>query len=99
MGEWKRPAALCFVKDRLYLVEEADKEVDEEGELIYPRTHLQGRRIFVMSLQGDTLQVYTNPVEGQLFSGDVLCCFDGKLLTPVCLPSNHFKDMVALCGV
>merc|ERR1712194_765913 len=99
MGEWKRPAALCFVKDRLYLVEEADKEVDEEGELIYPRTHLQGRRIFVMSLQGDTLQVYTNPVEGQTF-GQTLCCFDGKLLAPA--RHGHvgaFDEMVALCGV
>ena len=78
-GEWKRPAALCFVKDRLYLVEEFDYGKDEEGELINP---LRGRRIFVLSLQGETLQVYTHPVEGQLFS-DVLCCFDGKLLAPV----------------
>ena len=58
-GEWKRPAALCFVKDRLYLVEAADDVMDEEGELINP---LLGRRIFVLSLQGDTLQVYTHPV-------------------------------------
>ena len=78
-GEWKRPTGLCLVNDRLYLVEEADEEEDEEGELVYP---LQGRRIFVMSLQGDTLQVYKNPFEGQTFSGD-LCCVDGKLLAPV----------------
>ena len=77
-GEWNRPAGLCFVKDRLYLVEEADEE-DEEGELAYP---LQGRRIFVLSLQGDILQVYMHPVEGQIFK-DVLCCFDGKLLAPI----------------
>ena len=63
------------MKDRLYLVEEEDVD----GELINP---LQGRRIFVLSLQGDVLQVYTHPVEGQFFR-DVLCCFDGKLLAPV----------------
>ena len=57
--------ALCLVKDRLYLVEGADDLEDEEGELLYP---LRGRRIFVLSLQGDTLQVYANPVEGQFFS-------------------------------
>ena len=57
----------------------ADYDQDEEGERINP---LQGRRIFVLSLHGETLQVYTHPVEGQLFS-DVLCCFDGKLLAPV----------------
>ena len=61
-GEWKRPQALCFVKDRLYLIEEADDDEDEEGELINP---LQGRRIFVLSLQGDTLQVYTHPSRGK----------------------------------
>ena len=78
-GEWKRPIALCFVKDRLYLVEQDDDDMDNEGELVNP---LPGRRIVVLSLQGETLQVYTNPVEGQLFSGD-LCYFDGKLLVPV----------------
>merc|ERR1740130_2398338 len=36
-GEWKRPVALCFVKDRLYLVEGIDElDVDDEGELIDP---------------------------------------------------------------
>ena len=95
-GEWKRPAALCLVKDRLYLVEEEDKEVDEEGELLYP---LCGRRILALSLQGDTLQVYTHPVEGQFFSGDVLCCFDGKLLAPVRDETGVFVGMVALRGL
>ena len=61
-------------------------EEDDDGELIYP---LQGRRIFVLSLQGDTLQVYTHPfvrppgpfVEPLTFWG--LCYFDGKLLASV----------------
>ena len=80
MGEWKRPEALCFVKDRLYLVEQVDNaSVDEWGELMNP---LQGRRIFVLSLQGDTLQVYTHPDEGQAVKNS-LCYFEGKLLAPV----------------
>ena len=62
--EWNLPQALCFVKDRLYLVEEAEHDEDEEGELIDPQ---QGRRIFVLSLQGETLQVYTHAYEGQFF--------------------------------
>ena len=96
-GEWKRPLALCFAKDRLYLVEKANDE-GEEGELIDP---LHGRRIFVLSLQGDTLQVYTNPVEGQFFD-DSLCYFDGKLLVPVFRRLRHsdaVEEVVALCGV
>ena len=93
-GEWKRPEELCFVKDRLYLVEEASYGKDEEGNLINP---LQGGRIFVLSLQGETLQVYTHP-EGQLFDG--LCCFDGKLLAPVRDRHSCFvRAVVALCGV
>ena len=32
-GEWKRPLTLCFVKDRLYLLEEYDDE-DDDGNLI-----------------------------------------------------------------
>ena len=94
-GEWKRPLALCFVKDRLYLVEDADHSKDDDGNLINPR---QGGRIFVLSLQGDTLQVYTHPGEGQIF--DKLCCFDGKLLAPVRdRQSNFVRAVVALCGV
>ena len=97
-GEWKRPRSLCFVKDRLYLVEETDDEEDEEGELINP---LQGRRIFVLSLQGETLQVYTHPVEGQIFSHG-LCCFEfdgkAKLLAPV-QDDGKFVEVVALLGI
>ena len=108
-GEWKRPLALCVVKYRLYLVEVADYDQDEEGERINP---LQGRRIFVLSLQGDTLQVYTHPDEGRLF--ETLCYFDGKLLAPVFrkamgydggpwlsknLSKHGIEDLVALCDV
>ena len=90
------------MKDRLYLIEEADDDEDEEGELINP---LRGRRIFVLSLQGDTLQVYTHPDEGQTF--ETLCCFDGKLLAPVrrkilsgrtALRISSTVEMVALSG-
>ena len=56
------------------------------------------RRIFVLSLQGDILQVYTHPVEGQTFEG--LCCFDSKLLAPVLdRRLGIINTTVALCGV
>ena len=64
-GEWKKPEKVCFAKDRLYLVESV---LGQEG---------VGRRIFVLSLQGDTLQVYAHP-EGHQF--DSICPFDGRLL-------------------
>ena len=92
-------------KDRLYLVEDEDdegEEDEEEGEGEDGR--LCGKRIFVLSLQGDTLQVYTNPVEGQIFYG--LCCFDGKLLAPLMTKKTMFSvycyehvGVAALAGV
>ena len=82
------------MKDRLYLVEEADEEEDEEGELIYPQP---GRRILALSLQGETMQVYTHPlIEGQTFES--LCSFDGKLLAAVKC-HDLYEGVVALCGV
>ena len=93
-GEWERPIALCFVKDRLYLVEEENNEEDEEGELVNP---LPGRRICVLSLQGNTLEVYQNPFEGNTFTfSETLCCFDGKLLAPVQGSGGVFVGVLAL---
>ena len=86
-GAWKKPDALCLVEDRLYLVEQDDEDYDEEDEdeeVAFYNLHA-GRRIFVLSLLGETLQVYTHPFEGQhdgQFS-DALCYFDGRLLAPM----------------
>ena len=78
----------------MYLVEENNTEQDEEGELVNP---LPGRRICVLSLQGDMLEVCQNPIEGNSFTfTDTLCCFDGKLLAPVQGLSGVFVEAVAL---
>ena len=74
-GEWKRPVGLCFVKDRLYLVESC---VDDEYGPCKDNLAC-GRRICVLSLQGKTLQVYPVPAEGIRFSGTPIY-FDSKLL-------------------
>jgi hypothetical protein len=94
MGEWKKPRALCLVEDRLYLVEENDYEEDEEGERINPQ---QGRRIVVLSLQGDTLQVYTNPHDGQIFNA--LCYYDGKLLATCTVIRDYHSVCVGIMGL
>ena len=96
-GAWKKPDALCLVKDRLYLVEQDGKdceEGDDEVALHYLQT---GRRIFVLSLLGETLQVYTYPLEEGQFEGcssegrftDALCYFDGRLLAPIASFDGH----------
>ena len=81
-GEWKRPADLCFIKDRIYLVEDGSSEDEEDdGEEDASATNpTHGRRIFVLSLQGETLQVYTVPFASRHYVGEELLYFDGKLL-------------------
>ena len=84
-GEWRSPLSLCCAKDRLYLVERDPSE--DEGHDVHALNEdeganlLQGRRILVLSLEGDILQVVTHPT---LPTADFnwLCCFDDKLLAP-----------------
>ena len=59
---------LCFAKDRLYLLEQS-----------YSEAPVQGRRVLVLSLQGDILQVVTHPTEPTAVFRSI-CCFDRKLL-------------------
>ena len=96
-GEWQRPGALCFVKDRLYLVERAYDADNPE----YNHDPKCGTRIIVLSLQGDILQFYRNPVEGQTFDGRTLCYFDGKLLATLNegdVSANVVNSVMALAG-
>jgi len=82
-GEWRSPESICFAKDRLYLVERDPvddfHEEDEDGESVDPAFPLQGRRILVLSLQGDILQVVMHPTEPTA-KFQRICCFDRKLL-------------------
>ena len=99
-GEWRSPERLCFAKDRLYLVE-GDREEDEDEESVDPAFPLQGRRILVLSLQGDILQVVTRPTEPTA-TFQSICCFGRKLLASY----NYFRaeggtrcGMLALQGL
>ena len=90
-GVWKQPSSLCVIKDRLYLVEshtnsgQGSQIGQEFGPSPYQdNTQTRGRRIFVLSLQGETLQVYPIPArQWNSFSTGELFCFDGKLLVPI----------------
>ena len=89
VGEWRRPMSLCFAKDRLYLV-----EVDSDGD--DTALPVQGRRILVLSLQGDILQVWTHPTEPTA-TFDSMCCFDRKLLATHC--TIPYYRVLALQGL
>ena len=100
-GEWKKPKSLCCIKDRLYLVEadedEDEDEYDEDGEDRVEDGKRRGQRIFVLSLQGETLYI-SPPIEGHVFSD--ICAFDGKLLAAYTLPGRCPVDgVIALRGV
>ena len=74
--------SLCFVKDRLYLVE---REYEYESLHLVRHSRTTGtsdgdsHRILVLSLQGDILQVVTHPTEPTARFKSI-CCFDHKLL-------------------
>ena len=70
MGEWSSPKRLCFAKDRLYLVA---WYYDKDEEEFF-------RRVLVLSLQGDILQVVTHPTQLDTATVESICCFDHKLL-------------------
>ena len=66
-------------RDRLYIVEQDNEDEDDQdadGDITAP---VQGRRIVVLSLQGDILQVVTHPTEPSA-TFQSICCFDDKLL-------------------
>ena len=82
VGEWREPERLCFAKDRLYLIE---RDYQDDDDTDY-RNPLQGRRLLVLSLQGDILQVITNPTDPTAMFTSI-CCFGRKLLA-----SYRYRD-------
>ena len=77
-GEWSAPKNLCFARDRLYLIE---RDPSERQGFLPDGSHnlVQGRRVLVLSLQGDILQVFEHLTEpfAKFYS---ICCFGDTLL-------------------
>ena len=96
MGKWRSPEQFCCVKDRLYLVEGDPAQEDTNNPY---RTRIRrprlGRRILVLSLEGDILQVVTHPTEPTA-EITTICYFDHKLLASY--RSEGKYGMLALQG-
>ena len=80
-----------------------DDEYDEYDDEDDPVAPLRGRRILVLSLQGDVLQVVTHPSEPTAVF-ESICCFDGKLLagykySEAGMPSCNKHAVLALQGL
>ena len=97
-GVWKQPSSLCVIKDRLYLVESHTNSGQFGPSPYEDNTQTRGRRIFVLSLQGETLQVYPIPArQWNSFSTGELFCFDGKLLVPIGDYAGDYADIHLMC--
>ena len=88
-GGWRSPRTLCCVGDRLYLTEARDYGLDEAS-------RMTARRVFVLTPEGETLQVYNSP---RPLKREVhwrgICHFDGKLW----LADSDQEELVALQGL
>ena len=86
-GDWRQPERLLFVRDRLYLFEEEEPE-DEEPEdetAEEKKDRLEaGKRIFVLTPQGETLQKYVldKEVRSMAVLGDKLIVRTGDYGQP-----------------
>ena len=78
-GDWHSPQELCFANERLYLIEQ---KADDDGP--------EGKRIFVLTPQGETLQIYSDLPNVQRL--DRLAVFGGKLLVTAWLTNEHGQD-------
>lgn len=70
-GDWGTPRSLCFAEGRLYLTEVRTYGVEGPG-----------HRIFSLTPEGETLQIYT-PDQQTLPAEDTICsmcAFDGRLI-------------------
>lgn len=94
-GPWRKPKYICHENDRLYLVECHDSITNHHK----TREDACARRIFVLSLTGETLQVlpvvspstpvanlsdrYQRNMTVDYYYINMFACFGGKLLLPM----------------
>lgn len=86
-GIWSSPNAIAIFKDRLYLIE----NVSEINDYNHP-LFLQGRRIIIMNLEGELLNIYS-PKEWH--TPELLLCdisiFNNNLIVKIFVSEKHKK--------
>ena len=101
-GAFWRPQRICFLNDRLYIIEGEfdDEEADEEDdEVTAAAKRMASRRVNVLTPEGATLQVWE--AKAKL---STMCPFDGKLFVataPNDQPSETYekRPLIFLDGV
>ena len=91
---WKWPTEVCCIHDRLYVVESDFREEGREKE----DSRLRSWRIFVLSLQGKLLYMWT-PKGASGWHIKSLCYFDCKLLALCYKGGAPGCSVIALRGV
>ena len=92
-GDWREPKYLLHVNGRLYLSEQ-DDEIDEEaeyGEWSQERKEA-GRRVFVLTLEGQTLQVWKAPGGADVRGMGV---FQNELMVATGSSSSYAEPLLA----
>ena len=106
-GEWREPNQLLHVDGRLYLTEqlreidedEVWEQEDDEDEWPYARREA-GRRIFVLTPEGQTLQVWKMPEQNEVRS---MVIFRNELLVDTLMDDIHNEivttQLLSLAGI
>ena len=80
-GDWREPLTLRFVNERLYLLEWGEHPQPGDSEEVKAAKRMTRRRVFALTPQGETLQIYDcspHLQEGEFVMS--MNVFDGKLL-------------------
>jgi len=103
-GDWREPCHLLHHSSRLYLSEhDGDNEdwpdADEGEDALDPQTWSEernsaGKRIFVLTPEGEALQVYHTDN-----SIHQMCVFGRKLIATVCPWTPRQGELIALKGI
>lgn len=98
LGDWRQPRQLLHVDDRLYLTEYPELCADEmEEEEWSDDEKAAGRRLFVLTPQGETLQVWKPEGDWKV---DKIAALGRKLIVKVRSPDQYQESkLIALKGV
>lgn len=95
-GEFWAPWQLCFVTDRMYLLEAGWTSLEQTANCPAAAHAKLQRRLLVLTPEGDTLQVYEGEPHEKI---DGVTPFDGKLFLRAYDPTACSGRLVALQGV
>ena len=104
-GDWRQPESLCYFNGRLFLNEHdgddelpGDVHAEDEVKAGWPQAKKEaGKRIFVLTPQGETLQVWKAP-EGVAYLKS-MAIFQQELVVSMGARFSDCDQMLSLAGI